>query len=315
MSLQRRHLLAGGLAGGTLSLLGCAGIGTQPSIGRVVVIGGGFGGATAAKYIRKWEPRIEVTLVERNQTFVSCPISNLVLAGSQRIEDITLPYSGLARYGVKVVRDEATAIDVDKKQVRLARGDALPYDRLIVAPGIDFQFDQVPGLATAEASGRVLHAWKAGAQTVALRKQLEALPDGGVFAISIPKAPYRCPPGPYERRRSGRAPDRPAHQRSADHRQHLLQLRVHQGGGARGFRAQVERGAEDAGGGAGRRWAVVGAQRAGRALRPELGTEHLGRRAGLIARRAAGSRAARLTTHGAGSTSAPCRSTIGPRWL
>jgi NADPH-dependent 2,4-dienoyl-CoA reductase/sulfur reductase-like enzyme len=100
---------------------------------------------------------------------------------------------------VTVVRDEATDIDIDRKQVRLARGDMLPYDRLVVAPGIDFRFDQVPGLATAESSGRVLHAWKAGAQTVALRRQLEALPDGGVFAIAIPKVPYRCPPGPYER--------------------------------------------------------------------------------------------------------------------
>jgi sulfide dehydrogenase [flavocytochrome c] flavoprotein chain len=202
MTLQRRQFIGAGLAGGTLAttgLAGCASIGGQAPIGRVVVIGGGFGGATAAKYLRKWEPRIDVTLVERNEFFVSCPISNLVLAGVKRIEDITLPYSGLAKYGVKVVRDEATVIDPEKKQVRLARGDALPYDRLIIAPGIDFQFDKVPGLAAADASGEVLHAWKAGAQTVALRRQLEALPDGGVFAIAIPKAPYRCPPGPYER--------------------------------------------------------------------------------------------------------------------
>lgn len=171
----------------------------RASLGRVVVIGGGFGGATTAKYLKKWEPRLEVTLLERNQNFVSCPISNLVLAGVKQIEDITIAYDGLAKYGVRLVRDEAVAIDVDKREVRLAKGDPLPWDRLIVAPGIDFLYDQIPGLDSVEAQQQVLHAWKAGAQTVALRKRLEELPDGGVFAISIPKAPYRCPPGPYER--------------------------------------------------------------------------------------------------------------------
>lgn len=171
----------------------------RASLGRVVVIGGGFGGATAAKYLKKWEPRLDVTLVERNQNFVSCPISNLVLAGVKQIEDITIAYDGLAKYGVRRVRDEAVAIDVDKREVRLAQGDPLPWDRLIVAPGIDFLYDQIPSLDNAAAQQQVLHSWKAGAQTVALRKRLEELPDGGVFAISIPKAPYRCPPGPYER--------------------------------------------------------------------------------------------------------------------
>lgn len=199
MTLQRRHLLAAGLGGATLGLAGCATPADSKPIGRVVVIGAGFGGATAAKYIRLWEPRIEVTLVERNEAFVSCPTSNLVLSGAQRLADITVAYGGLARYGVRQVRDEATAIDFERKQVRLARGDALPYDRLILSPGVDFQFDKVPGLAQAEAAGRVLHAWKAGPQTVALRRQLEAMKDGGVFALYIPRAPYRCPPGPYER--------------------------------------------------------------------------------------------------------------------
>jgi sulfide dehydrogenase [flavocytochrome c] flavoprotein chain len=199
MNMQRRKLLIAGAGAGSLALTGCASVGGGAPLGRVVVIGGGWGGATVARYIRKWEPRIEVTLVERNEAFVSCPLSNLVLAGTKGMADITVPYSGLAKHGVRVVRDEATAIDFDKKQVRLARGDTLPYDRLVVAPGIDFQFDKVPGLAQAEQSGRVLHAWKAGPQTQALRNQLVAMPDGGVVAISIPKAPYRCPPGPYER--------------------------------------------------------------------------------------------------------------------
>ena len=199
MTLTRRHLLTAGAAGSTLALLGCAGVATPRPLGRVVVIGGGFGGATAAKYLRLWEPRLEVTLVERNEAFVSCPISNLVLAGLKDIGELTHGYDGLARHGVRRVRDEATAIDLEKKQVRLKNGEPLPFDRLIVAPGIDFQLDRIPGLAAAQDSGRALHAWKAGPQTVALRRQLEALPDGSVFAIAIPRAPYRCPPGPYER--------------------------------------------------------------------------------------------------------------------
>ncbi|MCA3241149.1 MAG: FAD-dependent oxidoreductase [Rubrivivax sp.] len=199
MSLNRRQFLLAGVAGSTAALTGCASVVTEKPIARVVVIGGGFGGATTAKYIRLWEPRIEVTLVERNPAFVSCPISNLVVAGFRNISEITVPYDGLARHGVKLVQDEATAIDFDKKQVRLAKGNPLPHDRLVVAPGVDFQFDKIGGLATAGPEGRVLHAWKAGAQTSELRARLDALPDGGVFAISIPKAPYRCPPGPYER--------------------------------------------------------------------------------------------------------------------
>jgi sulfide dehydrogenase [flavocytochrome c] flavoprotein subunit len=199
MALNRRQLILAGLGGGAAALTGCASVGGSKPIGRVVVIGGGFGGATTAKYIRLWEPRIEVTLVERNPEFISCPISNLVVAGYKNLSEITLPYDGLAKHGVKLVRDEATAIDFEKKEVRLARGAALPYDRLVVAPGVDFQFEKIGGLAEAGPAGRVLHAWKAGPQTTELRARLQALPDGGVFAISIPKAPYRCPPGPYER--------------------------------------------------------------------------------------------------------------------
>jgi sulfide dehydrogenase [flavocytochrome c] flavoprotein chain len=171
----------------------------SPGSARVVVVGGGFGGATAAKYVKMWAPDIDVVLVERNAEFISCPISNLVLAGNTTMQEITMGYDALRARGVRIVRDEAVAIDPAKRIVRLARGDPLAYDRLIVSPGIDFTYDQLPGLKSAEAQKRVLHAWKAGEQTVALRKQLEAMRDGGVYVLHIPLAPYRCPPGPYER--------------------------------------------------------------------------------------------------------------------
>ncbi len=197
--LSRRHLLGAGLALGGLALAGCASTSAGPSIGRVVVVGGGFGGATAARYLKMWGGNIDVTLVERDASFVSCPISNLVLAGHKQIADITRGYEGLKALGVKVMQGEVMAIDVAAQKVRLAGGGELAYDRLVLAPGIDFMFDQVGGLQQAVDSGRIVHSWKAGAQTLALRKQLQDLPDGGVFAMSIPKAPYRCPPGPYER--------------------------------------------------------------------------------------------------------------------
>ena len=200
MTLNRREFIKWMSAGaGVAAVAGCAGTGGGTSAGRVVVIGAGYGGATAAKYVRMWAPDIEVTLVERNGEFISCPISNLVLGGSKTLADITVGYGGLAKYGVKMVRDDAIAVDPVKRELRLASGATLGYDRLIVSPGIDFMYETIPGLNNAAAQERVLHAWKAGAQTVALRKQLEAMRDGGVYAIHIPRAPYRCPPGPYER--------------------------------------------------------------------------------------------------------------------
>ncbi|MCX7891850.1 MAG: NAD(P)/FAD-dependent oxidoreductase [Burkholderiales bacterium] len=188
-------------AGTAAGLAGCA---TEPAapakpVGTVIVVGAGFGGATAAKYIRMWSGgRIQVFLIERNEKFVSCPLSNLVLGGSRSIDDLTIGYEKLRNYGVQVIRDEVTDIIVDKKRVRMKRVEDLPYDRLVVAPGIDFMFGDIAGL-DAKAQETILHAWKAGPQTVALRKQLEAMPDGGTYILSIPKAPYRCPPGPYER--------------------------------------------------------------------------------------------------------------------
>ena len=192
--MKRRDFLK---IAGAVSLAGCAA--TTPSKARVVVIGGGYGGATAAKYIRMWDPAIDVVMVERESAFISCPLSNLVLGGSKSLDDLTRSRDGLRKYGVRIVNDDATTVDTTKKVVRLARGGDLAYQRLIVSPGIDFLFKEVEGYETAMNSGRVLHAWKAGAQTVELRKQLVAMKDGGVYVLAIPTAPYRCPPGPYER--------------------------------------------------------------------------------------------------------------------
>jgi sulfide dehydrogenase [flavocytochrome c] flavoprotein chain len=163
---------------------------------RVVVVGGGWGGATAAKYVRLADPSIEVVLLEPNRKFVSCPFSNLVLSGVRGIGALTFGYGGLREYGVKVRHEAATAIEPDARRVRVEDG-VLTYDRVIVAPGVDFLLDQVEGLAAA--GDTVLHAWKAGPQTVALARQLHGMPDGGVFVLTVPPVAYRCPPGPYER--------------------------------------------------------------------------------------------------------------------
>ena len=196
-TFQRREFLRLAGAAGLLSLAGCAGGGAGKA--RVVVIGAGFGGATAAKYIREWDPSIEVMLVDRLPQFTSCPISNLVLGGSRSMAQIQRGYEGLRKHGVQVINAEVTSVDTAKRLVKLAGGSELPYDRLIVSPGIDFMYDKIAGYSAAMASGRVLHAWKAGPQTVALRAQLERMRDGGTYVLSVPAAPYRCPPGPYER--------------------------------------------------------------------------------------------------------------------
>ena len=193
--MKRRDFLR---IAGALSVAGCAST-AAPSKARVVVVGGGFGGATAAKYIRRWDPSIDVVLVEREPAFVSCPISNLVLAGYAGMQDIRRDIDSLRKHGVQIVRDEAVAVDTAKKTVRLARGGDLGYERLILSPGIDFTFNEVQGYSEAMQAGRVLHAWKAGPQTEALRRQLEQMRDGGVYVLAVPLAPYRCPPGPYER--------------------------------------------------------------------------------------------------------------------
>ncbi|RJG16100.1 NAD(P)/FAD-dependent oxidoreductase [Massilia cavernae] len=195
--MKRREFIS---AAALVSLTGCASM-TGKARPHVLVVGGGYGGASAARYIRMWsEGSIDVTIVEPEAQFVSCPLSNLVLGGSRQIADLTMPRDGLAsRYGIRIVRDSVEAIDAQNRTARLAGGQILTFDRAILSPGVELLWDGMPGMAKAGAHEAVLHAWKAGPQTVALRAQLEAMPDGGVFALAIPLAPYRCPPGPYER--------------------------------------------------------------------------------------------------------------------
>jgi sulfide dehydrogenase [flavocytochrome c] flavoprotein chain len=200
MRMQRREFLkALGAGASAAALAACASSGSR-SAPRVVVVGAGYGGATAAKYLSLWSGgTLDITLVEADAAFVSCPMSNLVLGGSKQLADLTVSYDALARRGIKVRRDTAQAVDPVRGTVRLASGPELAYDRLVLSPGVELRYDEVEGMNTEAARAKVLHAWKAGPQTVALRRQLEAMPDGGVFAISVPKAPYRCPPAPYER--------------------------------------------------------------------------------------------------------------------
>ena len=199
--MKRRAFLRHGAAGlAAMSAVGCASL---PLSGRphVVVVGAGYGGATAARQLRLWsEGQVDVTLIDPTSHFSSCPLSNLVLGGSRALADLTLRRDALAmRHGVKIVQDTVQAIDAAKRTVSLAGGNVIAYDRLILSPGIDFMWDQLPGMAKPGAQEHILHAWKAGPQTTALRAQLEAMPDGGVYALTVPPAPYRCPPGPYER--------------------------------------------------------------------------------------------------------------------
>ncbi len=197
---RRNFGLSVGALSAATSVLGWPALGQAKATGgRVVVIGGGFGGATSAKYLRRLSTDIEVTLVERDSKFMTCPFSNAVLGGLYDMDFITHDYKALrADHGVKVVHDRAVDIDPDAKKVRIAGGSSLQYDRLVVSPGIDFRWDAIEGYNEA-ASTTMPHAWKAGEQTTILRKQLEAMSDGGVVIIAPPRNPFRCPPGPYER--------------------------------------------------------------------------------------------------------------------
>jgi sulfide dehydrogenase [flavocytochrome c] flavoprotein subunit len=165
----------------------------------VVVIGGGFGGATAAKYLRLMDPALDVTLVERQQTYTSCPFSNEFIAGHGKIEDLQVGYDGLKKHGVNVLFDDAVGVDATKKTVSLKGGATLHYDALVVSPGVDFNYAAIEGYSEELAYSSHPHAWKAGPQSVALKQKLAGMKDGETFVLAVPPGPFRCPPGPYER--------------------------------------------------------------------------------------------------------------------
>jgi NADPH-dependent 2,4-dienoyl-CoA reductase/sulfur reductase-like enzyme len=200
--MRRRDFLGWALAASSSAAMaaaaGKAGRARQAHRQRVVVLGAGYGGATAAKYVRVLSGgQIEVILVDQNADFISCPVSNRVFGGQKTLEQLTFGYDPLRQHhGVKFLRASVTAIDADKSRIVMGK-ERLSYDRLIVAPGIDFIYDAFPALASAQQ--QIPHAWKAGPQTRNLHAQLLAMPDGGVFTIAVPPQPYRCPPAPYER--------------------------------------------------------------------------------------------------------------------
>ncbi|MEG2046077.1 MAG: FCSD flavin-binding domain-containing protein [Comamonas sp.] len=197
MQFNRRQIL-GGAAAGAASLSLPSIVRAQAASAHVVVIGGGFGGATAARYLRQLAPQVRVTLVEPAARFYTCPFSNLYLAGLRSWESIGHSYDGLRKAGVNVVHARADNVLTDSRRVLLSNGQALSYDKLVLSPGVDMRWNALEGYDEA-ASQLAPHAWKAGAQTQLLKKQLEAMPDGGKFVMVIPANPFRCPPGPYER--------------------------------------------------------------------------------------------------------------------
>ncbi|MEA2903353.1 MAG: sulfide dehydrogenase [flavocytochrome c] flavoprotein chain [Alphaproteobacteria bacterium] len=194
---SRRDFITTAAAGASAALLPMPAL-AQPAAGRVVVIGGGFAGASCARALKKLDPRITVTLVEASQSFTACPFSNTVVAGMRDLKDQQFGYDKVAATGVTMAFAPASGVDVQNRTVTLSNGARLAYDRLVLAPGIDLRWDGLPGYTEA-ASSAMPHAWKAGDQTTLLRRQLEAMDDGGLVVISAPANPFRCPPGPYER--------------------------------------------------------------------------------------------------------------------
>jgi len=200
MSTTRRQFLKTSASAAAVSLLGLPAIlSAAPPKARVVVVGGGYGGAIAAKYIRMADPDIRVTLIERDSVYVSCPLSNEVLSGERDLKSLSFNYRGLSRRGISVIQDEIVEIDPVQRLVRGRTGGRYNYDKLILSPGVSFRWDAIEGMSEQVANTSIPHAWKAGSQTALLRKQLESMPDGGLCAIVAPPNPFRCPPGPYER--------------------------------------------------------------------------------------------------------------------
>lgn len=196
---NRRSFIKALAAASSASLLSIPNARAGQTKARVIVVGGGYGGATAAKYIRMMDAGIEVTLIERNKLYTSCPLSNEVISGERDIKSLQTGYDGLKKHGVNVVHDDVTGIDSAKKMVKTKGGKSFGYDALVLSPGVDFNYAGVEGYSEELAETTLPHAWKAGPQTLVLKKQLEAMPDGGKFIIAVPKGPFRCPPGPYER--------------------------------------------------------------------------------------------------------------------
>jgi sulfide dehydrogenase [flavocytochrome c] flavoprotein subunit len=198
MKIGRRSVLGGTFVAGAAALAVPHVANAQAAAGRVVVIGGGFAGTSAARTLKKLNPALTVTIVEPNATFTACPFSNLVIGGLRTLMQQQFGYDNVKRAGVAVVQSMATGVDAGAKSVTLANGNKLSYDRLIVTPGIDLRWDGLEGY-TESAAERMPHAWRAGAQTTLLRSQLESMEDGGLVVMSAPANPFRCPPGPYER--------------------------------------------------------------------------------------------------------------------
>lgn len=196
---NRRQILGGIAAAGTLAAFGVPTVwAARKPTPKVVVIGGGFAGASCARSIKSEDRSIDVTLLEPNITYIACPLSNAVVAGFRELSAQQFGYRSLRPLGVDVLHRRATAVDTEKRTVTLDDGHRLAYDRLVVAPGVDLRFDAIPGY-NETAVAAMPHAWKAGEQTLLLRRQLEAMSDGGVVVMSAPANPFRCPPGPYER--------------------------------------------------------------------------------------------------------------------